>query len=38
MDGSVRQEALERLDVLAGEWVVEADFPGQTMPDTPAAR
>lgn len=35
MDGSARQEALERLDVLVGEWVVEADFPGL---DTPAAR
>ncbi|MEU4616837.1 hypothetical protein [Streptomyces umbrinus] len=35
LDGSVRQEALERLDVLVGEWVVEADFPGL---DTPAAR
>jgi hypothetical protein len=35
MDGSARPEALERLDVLVGEWVVEADFPGQTTPDTP---
>ncbi|MFD9194242.1 hypothetical protein ACFWCA_39315 [Streptomyces phaeochromogenes] len=35
MDGSARQEALERLDVLVGEWVVEADFPGL---DTSAAR
>ncbi|MFF7525213.1 hypothetical protein [Streptomyces pseudovenezuelae] len=29
MDVTARQEALERLDVLAGEWVVEAEFPGQ---------
>ncbi|MCD7438355.1 DUF1579 domain-containing protein [Streptomyces lincolnensis] len=29
MSGAVRQEALERLDVLVGEWVVEAGFPGQ---------
>ncbi|MET7472800.1 hypothetical protein ABZT17_00350 [Streptomyces sp. NPDC005648] len=30
MDAAVRQEALRRLDVLVGEWVVEADFPGMT--------
>jgi hypothetical protein len=32
VDGSARQEALERLDVLVGEWVVEADFPGLATP------
>lgn len=32
MDGSARQEALARLDVLIGEWEVEAAFPGQTVP------
>lgn len=30
MDGSTRQEALKRLDVLVGEWVMEADMPGLT--------
>jgi len=29
MGATVRQEALERLGVLVGEWVVEAEFPGQ---------
>ncbi|MET7731425.1 hypothetical protein ABZT02_08640 [Streptomyces sp. NPDC005402] len=29
MGATVRQEALERLRVLVGEWVVEAEFPGQ---------
>jgi hypothetical protein len=29
MGATARQEALERLRVLAGEWVVEAEFPGQ---------
>lgn len=28
MDVSARQEALERLDMLVGEWAVEAEFPG----------
>ncbi|UUU19335.1 hypothetical protein [Streptomyces sp. DSM 40750] len=28
MDARARQEALRRLDVLVGEWVVEADFAG----------
>ncbi|WP_206342398.1 hypothetical protein [Streptomyces ureilyticus] len=32
MDESARQEALERLDVLVGEWEVEADFPGLAAP------
>lgn len=35
MDGSAGQEALERLDVLVGEWEVEADLPG---PPAPAVR
>ena len=35
MDGAERQEVLKRLDVLVGEWVVEADFPGV---DTPPGR
>jgi hypothetical protein len=29
MGATAGQEALERLRVLAGEWVVEAEFPGQ---------
>ena len=29
MNGPAWQESLARLDVLAGEWVVEAVFPGQ---------
>ncbi|MEU7664685.1 hypothetical protein AB0B60_40285 [Streptomyces lincolnensis] len=29
VNGAVRHEALERLDVLVGEWEVEAEFPGQ---------
>jgi hypothetical protein len=32
MDPSARQEALQRLDVLVGEWMVEADFPGLAAP------
>ena len=32
MGESARQEALERLDVLVGEWEVEADFPGLAAP------
>jgi hypothetical protein len=32
VDGSAREEALERLDVLVGEWAVEADFPGLAAP------
>ncbi|WP_461071165.1 hypothetical protein [Streptomyces pseudoechinosporeus] len=32
MDEAARQEALERLDVLVGEWEVEADFPGLAAP------
>ncbi|WP_189185735.1 hypothetical protein [Streptomyces albiflavescens] len=32
MDAPARQEARERLDVLVGEWVVEADFPGLAAP------
>ncbi|GAA3801802.1 hypothetical protein ACFS5L_40565 [Streptomyces phyllanthi] len=28
MDATARQEALRRLDVLVGEWVVEAEFAG----------
>jgi len=32
VDAAVRQEALRRLDVLVGEWVVEADFPGLETP------
>lgn len=31
MGATVRQEALERLRVLVGEWVVEAEFPGQAV-------
>ena len=29
MGATAEQEALERLGVLVGEWVVEAEFPGQ---------
>ncbi|MGI5454398.1 hypothetical protein ACQEWB_14725 [Streptomyces sp. CA-249302] len=32
MDATERQEALARLDVLVGEWAVEADFPGLEVP------
>ncbi|MEW2403298.1 hypothetical protein [Streptomyces sp. NPDC046862] len=32
MDGAPRDEALERLDVLVGEWAVEVDFPGLAAP------
>lgn len=32
MDATARQEALKRLDVLVGEWVVEAEFPGLEVP------
>lgn len=32
MDATARREALERLDVLVGEWTVEADFPGLAGP------
>ncbi|MCD9872685.1 hypothetical protein [Streptomyces guryensis] len=32
MDATERQEALKRLDVLVGEWVVEAEFPGLEVP------
>ena len=32
MDTTERQEALKRLDVLVGEWVVEAEFPGLEVP------
>ncbi|MFI7399630.1 hypothetical protein ACIBW9_03910 [Streptomyces sp. NPDC049541] len=32
MDAAARQEALKRLDVLVGEWVVEAEFPGLEVP------
>ncbi|WP_037683522.1 hypothetical protein [Streptomyces cellulosae] len=32
MDGSVPREALKRLDVLVGEWVVEPHFPGLAAP------
>jgi hypothetical protein len=32
MGESARQEALERLDVLVGEWEVQADFPGLAAP------
>jgi hypothetical protein len=35
MNGSAGQEAPERLDVLVGEWEVEADLPG---PPAPAVR
>lgn len=32
MGATARQEALKRLDVLVGEWVVEAEFPGLEVP------
>ncbi|MCT9081531.1 hypothetical protein [Streptomyces fulvoviolaceus] len=32
MDATARREALERLDVLVGEWVVEAGLPGVDVP------
>ncbi|MGW2723750.1 hypothetical protein [Streptomyces sp. NPDC001492] len=32
MRAAAQQEALERLDVLVGEWVVEAEFPGLQVP------
>ena len=32
MGAAERQEALKRLDVLVGEWVVEAEFPGLEVP------
>ncbi|MFR0352315.1 hypothetical protein [Streptomyces sediminimaris] len=32
MDATERQAALDRLDVLVGEWVVEAEFPGLEVP------
>ncbi|MER6424151.1 hypothetical protein [Streptomyces sp. NPDC001137] len=32
MRAAAQQEALERLDVLVGEWVVEAEFPGLEVP------
>ncbi|MHC3474037.1 hypothetical protein ACYF6T_35795 [Streptomyces sp. 7R007] len=32
MDETARQGALKRLEVLVGEWVVEADFPGVEAP------
>ena len=32
MGAAERQEALKRLDVLVGEWVVEAEFPGLDVP------
>jgi hypothetical protein len=32
VDATARQEALKRLDVLVGEWVVEAEFPGLEVP------
>lgn len=32
MGAAAQQEALERLDVLVGEWVVEAEFPGLEVP------
>jgi hypothetical protein len=32
VNAPARQEPLARLDVLVGEWVVEADFPGQSVP------
>ncbi|WP_053846200.1 hypothetical protein [Streptomyces sp. NRRL B-24085] len=31
MDATAGREALERLGVLVGEWVVEAEFPGQDV-------
>ncbi|NUO43015.1 MAG: DUF1579 family protein [Streptomyces sp.] len=40
MGGAAWQEARERLGVLVGEWVVEADFadPDRADPDGPTAR
>ncbi|MGY6018676.1 hypothetical protein [Streptomyces spinosirectus] len=32
MDTAARQAALDRLDVLVGEWVVEVEFPGLEAP------
>ena len=32
MGAAARQEALKRLDVLVGEWAVEAQFPGLEAP------
>lgn len=32
MDESARRQARERLGILVGEWEVEAEFPGQTVP------
>jgi hypothetical protein len=32
VDAAARQAALDRLDVLVGEWVVEAEFPGLEVP------
>ncbi|MGW1748020.1 hypothetical protein ACWCRD_20920 [Streptomyces sp. NPDC002092] len=32
MGAAAQQEALKRLDVLVGEWVVEAEFPGLEVP------
>ena len=32
MGAVARQEALKRLEVLVGEWVVEAEFPGLEVP------
>lgn len=32
MDESARRHARERLGILVGEWEVEAEFPGQTVP------
>ncbi|MCX4880481.1 hypothetical protein [Streptomyces sp. NBC_00847] len=32
VDAAARQESLKRLDVLVGEWVVEAEFPGMEVP------
>ena len=32
VDAAARKEALARLEVLVGEWVVEAEFPGQAVP------
>ena len=32
MGATAQQEALKRLDVLVGEWVVEAEFPGLEVP------
>ncbi|RPF33120.1 hypothetical protein [Streptomyces sp. TLI_185] len=32
MGAAAQQEALKRLEVLVGEWVVEAEFPGLEVP------